>query len=49
MDSWPMLIAAGYLRRGRSVEDVIALTGLRAFEVRAIIARLAVADAKRSA
>lgn len=48
-DPWPILIAAGRLRRGESIETVIAATGLRAFEVRAIAERLRIADAARAA
>jgi len=39
-DTWPMLIAAGYLRRGLAVDQVAARTGLTITWVMAIALRL---------
>ena len=49
MDTWPMLLAAGYLRRGLDIDAVAHRTGLTVAEVTAIAHRLARAGAQRSA
>lgn len=44
-----MLIAAGYLRRGRAIADVARATGLSIAEVTSIALRLHSADVAREA
>jgi hypothetical protein len=43
-DTWPMLIAAGRLRKGQDVDAIARATGLSVAEVDAIAGRLERAD-----
>jgi hypothetical protein len=45
-DTWPMLVAAGLLRRGHRIDLTARHTGLTVDQVRAIAERLAAADRK---